>query len=458
MSHAITVEFDREPEYYTSGDVVSGTIHLKVTREIQVKDIQIKLQGHSTSTVSGYRVNRKGERRRETWEEGHEVLYDVLTVFPPPNVRDAVHNRKPSFTLTPGSYSYPFELKFPITAHCGDPESKMTANLFSSRYEDGQRKKHFSTYSTQHGKYILPPSVSTLNFPDNTFKVRYSLKVSLHRANFFSMNTRMERVLIFFPRGPSSIQAVDLMQSRLFLHAKPSTVHMPTSEPKKHWYSSTVTRPIEFTFGVTTSQSLIPGTQPFSLHVLSRKPADAYTYDTKDKGKISLAKFYLTDLSIELMVTATFSAHGHRTQQYMTFPLFIHKGGPVTVDLSTLSPSKLPSSAFSYALDLTKILEGFNLSAMIPSFSICNGNVSQSVLIRAQFSPYTDGSSSTKCEIAHNVTVCPPIMDIQDSQQTVYTAPPADTPPAEVPSTHAPTAAPASKEEEELPTYQDAVS
>lgn len=178
-------------KFFIPRDVIRGRVDVAVFKEIAVKDIQVKVQGLAATDITMKRRTANGKNRIQSESMQHEVFYDVVTVFPPSNVREVSSNKK--FTLTKGHYSYDFEIQLPLNSHCGDQQSKHSANLHTSKLESGRRKDR-DTDNMAHCTSLLPPSFWTV-FGTNKATVQYSIKLSVHRAEFFSKSSRLRRPL-----------------------------------------------------------------------------------------------------------------------------------------------------------------------------------------------------------------------------------------------------------------------
>lgn len=117
--------------YLTNDDVLRGEVRLTTTSSLSLSCIQVKLEGISSTQMmipdtrrqhrekdSRKRRSKEKEDRRlkeRALHDSHKFLYETAIVFPPENIRQASSS---DFTLGPGTYTYPFEFRFPSTTAC----------------------------------------------------------------------------------------------------------------------------------------------------------------------------------------------------------------------------------------------------------------------------------------------------------------------------------------------------
>lgn len=89
------------------------------------------------------------------------------------------------FTLKAGLYEYPFRIRIPINSNCGnDPKVGGLLNRLS--FEKGLIE--YAKDASRHVRGTLPPSLSGI--PDDEAWIRYFLKVTVNRPQFYRSNMR----------------------------------------------------------------------------------------------------------------------------------------------------------------------------------------------------------------------------------------------------------------------------
>lgn len=114
-----------------------------------------------------------------------QLLYLVDTVFPSPEIREKISSSNSGFTLKAGLYEYPFSIRIPINSNCeNDPKIGGLLNRLS--FEKGSFE--YAKDASRHVRGTLPPSLSGI--PDDEAWVRYFLKVTVNRPQFYRSNMR----------------------------------------------------------------------------------------------------------------------------------------------------------------------------------------------------------------------------------------------------------------------------
>lgn len=115
-----------------------------------------------------------------------QLLYLVETVFPSPEIREKMISSSSSgFTLKAGLYEYPFKIRIPINSNCGnDPNVGGLLNRLS--FDKGSIE--YAKDASRHVKGTLPPSLSGI--PDDEAWIRYFLKVTVNRPQFYRSSMR----------------------------------------------------------------------------------------------------------------------------------------------------------------------------------------------------------------------------------------------------------------------------
>lgn len=89
------------------------------------------------------------------------------------------------FTLKAGLYEYPFKIRIPINSNCeNDPSVGGLLNRLS--FDKGSIE--YAKDASRHVRGTLPPSLSGI--PDDEAWIRYFLKVTVNRPQFYRSNMR----------------------------------------------------------------------------------------------------------------------------------------------------------------------------------------------------------------------------------------------------------------------------
>ncbi|KAF2453476.1 hypothetical protein BDY21DRAFT_402111 [Lineolata rhizophorae] len=187
----VQIILDRPHSHYTNLDIISGRIQLRTTTNASVSSIVVKLEGESRTRLLPPPKQNGGDRQKYELEV-HKLLYKVNTVFPPANVKDSVQQGS-SFTLQAGQHEYPFEFKFPFNNSCS-----ATNNLANNINIVGMQLELAKT-PAYHVKKTLPPTLS--GFPGEA-EIKYYVKVTVNRPQFYKENSRAYSVFPFLPIEP----------------------------------------------------------------------------------------------------------------------------------------------------------------------------------------------------------------------------------------------------------------
>lgn len=130
---AVRLQLDTLHAHYTNLDFITGRAILILNTDTPISSIVVKLEGESRSRLSAakYPHNERSEKKRSEVEvhkvQRHcwanskrklkgllthipQLLYKTTTVFPAPEVLEhAAPNTY--YTLSPGTYEYPFRFK-----------------------------------------------------------------------------------------------------------------------------------------------------------------------------------------------------------------------------------------------------------------------------------------------------------------------------------------------------------
>ncbi|CAO2657936.1 Nn.00g071960.m01.CDS01 [Neocucurbitaria sp. VM-36] len=196
----VSVALEHPHEHYTNLDIIQGKVFLRVPNPTNVSSIIVKLEGESrTRLLAPIHPNRPDKQRPVL--EVHKFLYKTQIVWPA-NVRpeDLVNNPRASFTINAGSYEYPFQFKIPLNTACQQTNSPITNVSFSNAIPE------FAKTPTQHIKATLPPSLA--GFPGEA-EIRYFVKVTVNRPQFFKENPRSTANFTFLPIEPPRPEKTD---------------------------------------------------------------------------------------------------------------------------------------------------------------------------------------------------------------------------------------------------------
>ncbi|KAH7326342.1 arrestin [Stachybotrys elegans] len=218
---SIRISLDKQPEFYTNLDVISGRLILGLNRAEQVGSIVVKLEGECITALqvpSPYDPSMPTINPRRAplpappgsiISENHKVLYKVQQVFPD-DYHASSSNPYGAHPLHPGEHSFPFSFKVPVNNACGNPLAMSQIGgiagpggfgsgpgLFGMggfRVMDGT-KQLFLAHTTR----ILPPSITGLPMEA---EVRYYIKVTIQRPGFLKENWRYQIGFKFLPIEP----------------------------------------------------------------------------------------------------------------------------------------------------------------------------------------------------------------------------------------------------------------
>lgn len=368
-----------ETPIYTVNDVVTGTVTLRVKKDISVKDIQVKISGRSKTKVS--MMVKKGDKvREETETTDHELVYDVETLFPPLNVKQVSKNSK--FTLVPGEYVHHFALKFPFNGMCGDPQSVRESNMDSSRYERSSSKHHRTNDGQTHVRSMLPPSFTvtgerTLDSKSvDKASITYQIKASLHRGEMLAPSTRL-------------IRELDLVQPGPVLSQIPSI-------PLITYYTNAISSGNNrYRLKLITQQTIVPGYQEWQL-MLQSTTNRSLTIDSLSMGlegeiSISSAKF------------TSNVAHYLPLRSIQNMP----------ISSVTFEPNPNNEPVFKYQTDLSKWLDPVDLSHSVSDFTTCNISIRHALILDS----IIEGACSQL--VARDITVSGPPLE-EDEYANIY--------------------------------------
>ncbi|KAF2820556.1 hypothetical protein CC86DRAFT_114859 [Ophiobolus disseminans] len=196
----VSIALQHPHEHYTNLDVIQGNVVLRVPNPTNISSVVVKLEGESkTRLMAPIHPNRPDKQRPVL--EVHKFLYRTNTLFPT-NVRpeDLAANPKATFAINAGTYEYPFRFKIPLNTQCQQAQSPISNVSFSNAIPE------FARPATHHIKATLPPSLA--GFPGEA-EIKYFVKVTVNRPQFFKENPRAVANFTFLPIEPPRSENVD---------------------------------------------------------------------------------------------------------------------------------------------------------------------------------------------------------------------------------------------------------
>lgn len=182
---------------YTTGDTVSGEFTLRVLDKIDTKGITLSLLGKSVA-LNG------------TWlgssyivlPDEHTVLDETCIVFPPEEVRALTTSD--SFTLAPGTYTYPFSFKFPDKdENCLCKERK---GIF-----------HHHGFTKKTDQIMLPPSFTYEKSWDNLCYVQYTILATVKKSAIKFNMTESHKIMFYPPNDKISYAMKPFIKSKTLI-------------------------------------------------------------------------------------------------------------------------------------------------------------------------------------------------------------------------------------------------
>lgn len=185
-----TIELDHQ-KVYTSGDIVSGRVHLAVDEKVDLSAIDVTLFGYSKS-----RNKVHSGQGYVTKQEKHLLFKEETTLFPPPDIQAV--SKTESYTLTEGSYSYNFTFTFPGKEHKAD--CKVDKKFFHSH--GYTKKEHLDSVA------LAPTYFNKTSF-DNYCKIEYYLEAVVRNPSIFRFNSKATKDLMFHPANQDMTYSVN---------------------------------------------------------------------------------------------------------------------------------------------------------------------------------------------------------------------------------------------------------
>lgn len=351
-------------DFFTQGDVISGSVRLQVLKDITVKDIQVSIMGKSWTQITKMIEHEfmPGQFRNDTDKMVHDLLYDVVTVFPPTNVKEVTDNRK--FTLTPNIHDYDFSFPVPKWSHCGDEETRMQSNAFVSPYESVDAARELNNRKNRHIKGKLPPAfeITTMNCKGD---IAYNLRVVIHKCGFLSTDIQLLHPLNIRPLGMTT-DKYNLIHAQTGLSPvkkKKMKTEDPTTDPKKSRLKSLFTHNgsyVAMRLQLVLKAYIVANVSPFEmeLHTSIKHPLFVRSVEISLIQMIKLATYKYSDYSESVIPVLKLSE-------------------PRAVEFT---PYKEPNGEFTQMMDLSQLIRGINWDKVVPqSFTTCNMEVGYKV-------------------------------------------------------------------------------
>ncbi|KAF2427248.1 hypothetical protein EJ08DRAFT_593140 [Tothia fuscella] len=210
---------DQPHNHFTNLDVITGSVALQVPVTTSVSHINVKLEGEArTRLMSPPGPDPRRDRPRPVVEI-HKLLYRVQKVFPPD---DPSAGPGPTYLISPGNYTYPFQFKLPFNNSCNNQNTVATNVSFAGFQLEVAKNP------THHVKATLPPSIY---YPGEA-EIRYYVKCTVNRPSILKENPRAFCNLAFVPieppRAPTDGEVYARRQHQ-FIH----DVHPPALPERK---------------------------------------------------------------------------------------------------------------------------------------------------------------------------------------------------------------------------------
>ncbi|EEP77270.1 conserved hypothetical protein [Uncinocarpus reesii 1704] len=263
---SVRVFLNKPHAHFTNLDYITGKAVLTLPSDTPITLIVVKLEGESRTRLAGpkYPHSERSDKKR-TEIESHKLLYKVETLFPTPELHP---HATPStyYTLSAGTYEYPFRFKFPFNNDCVNNNLASNLNMAGIRLEVARDVN-------RHVKKTLPPSLS--GFPGEA-EIRYYVKVTVVRPQFYKENYRGFADFKFLPIEPPRKKELD---KETFARRQHQFANIrPVPEAKSFFRKNTSASPIDTgpppKFSVDArlpSPAILTCSEPLPLRVLIKK-------------------------------------------------------------------------------------------------------------------------------------------------------------------------------------------
>ncbi|ODV74348.1 uncharacterized protein CYBJADRAFT_183999 [Cyberlindnera jadinii NRRL Y-1542] len=408
----VPLESVPDRKFFTYNEAIRGAVRLHVLKDLPLKDIQVKVCGvSSTEVIDDIRLSN-GKKRECHEVMSHEVFYDVVTLFPPANVKQVSQNDK--FSLTSGDYEYQFEITLPFKPHCANEGSRQTANYVSNPYETGWRKDghHVTSSGIIHdGNSPLPPSFYACSFQGEA-KVYYTIKVSVHRPGVFQRSSRLILPITVKPPGPLSHVRSMISAKRSFskqyvvkLAIDPTSLSL-TSTINSFLTNTTVQHvPLKLRLELVTPDTLIPGSEFKPLLRMQ------FAHELDEQ----FPPVYVKSFKFSLTKRVSMRTHSFKTAFSSDMPIRTVTE-PFLLQMDKRVEYHDAERQYNTQLDLSKLVQAhFDVLKITPSFKTCNMKVqycfSVELVIGTQYQGLRVLSDDKTMMIHNDVLVTGPVVE-----------------------------------------------
>ncbi|KAL2062024.1 hypothetical protein VTL71DRAFT_6290 [Oculimacula yallundae] len=263
----VTIQLDRtavdHDRRFTSTDYVRGNVVLSLQRADAVSRITVELSGSLLSSVVAAATNPLDGTLHAL--NTHKLFDICQPVFPPPDLPISTKG----FSLSKGTSTFPFVLRFPLISTCSDTNHDWIKHLNTS----------------------LPPSIK-VQAPNSaaSAEAKYALKVKVERPGRFKPDVTSQLDLDFMPLDPTlpppMLNPVSARTSRSLLRTFSGT--SPPSSPP-------VTSRLDNS--VITFEASLPS--PAILHTTHRLPLSILAF-IKSASQIEGSTVFLRSLYLSL--------------------------------------------------------------------------------------------------------------------------------------------------------------
>ncbi|KAI9709783.1 MAG: hypothetical protein M1820_003186 [Bogoriella megaspora] len=186
----VQIVLDNPRGVFTNLDVIAGKVILQLRYPVNVNSIIVKLEGESRTRLLAPPLNDRRDRPRPELEI-HKILYKLQQVHPSPGVANP--NVGNEWALSPGQHEWPFSFKIPFNNSCN------ASNNLNTNLSLAGLRLEVAKQPTRHVKKTLPPNLT--GFPGMA-DIRYFVKVTVNRPQFFQQNPRAFAPFSFLPIEP----------------------------------------------------------------------------------------------------------------------------------------------------------------------------------------------------------------------------------------------------------------
>lgn len=454
MVSSVTVHIDRsEKSIFTNHDKLSGTVRLEVGSLLALSLVEVKLEG-----VADSEIQLKNEKNRvKTVHDMHRVLYDTAVVFPPENIRQVLQQNER--TLTPGTYTFPFQFTIPARNACQQHAGGKSTfshlhvvNVGPSQWR-GRLHESWGNQELYHLSLPLPPLLSVGRWAN----VKYFVKVTCRRVLFFKMNLRSIDPFVFMPTDleRQSVGEVFFRKSLVF----PGEAQ----RSQRSFFSRMFTSP-EPTRGVDVPFSLemrfpdypqLAPNRPFAFTLLFISDVNPQTYAASGLGSIFVHTLDVDLIEVTQVLVpepALQTAHIARTENRVV--LSSNHFDNLQFDLANARPKR---GAFELEVP-SKYFTNGKLPKLTPSFRTCNIERTHMMRVRAVLS--AERTLVQKSPKFYEVLLTCPEIEVLSGIQAAPSMPKRPQSPRPPPLLlDSPRRTPKEAEaaEQALPTYEDAL-